>query len=125
MQVFVKQGMVPNSLMPIITEAMSKGRAPKNEDLNLESNPELLNEMMELMDQIAMYCVIEPQLEPTPVDEAGKPLPPSARNAEVLYVDDVDFNDKLFIFQYAVGGTADLAKFREELGEHVEDLSAS
>jgi len=118
MQVFIKQGLIPNSLMPIVQEAMNKGKAPKNLEFDPDKNPELLNEMMDLMDAVTVYCVIEPKVEPEPATE-------DERRDDVLYVDEVDFNDKMFIFQYAVGGTADLAKFREELGEHMEAVPAS
>lgn len=117
MQVFIKQGLIPNSLMPIVQEAMNKGRAPKNMDFDTDKNPELLNEMMDLMDAVTVYCVIEPKVEPAPASE-------DQRDEDTLYVDEVDFNDKMFIFQFAVGGTSDLAKFREELGEHMEAVSA-
>lgn len=117
MQVFIKQGLIPNSLLPIVQEAMNKGRAPKNLDLDMDKNPELLTEMMDLMDAITVYCVIDPKVEAEPAEWVE-------RDDDVLYVDEVDFNDKMFIFQYAVGGTSDLAKFREELTEHVEALSA-
>jgi len=113
MQVFIKQGLIPNSLMPIVQEAMSKGRAPKNMELDTNKNPELLNEMMDLMDAVTVYCVIEPKVAPEPAEGV-------VRDEDTLYVDEVDFNDKMFIFQYAVGGTSDLAKFREELSEHME-----
>lgn len=44
------------------------------------------------------------------------------RDSEVLYADMVDMNDKTFIFQWAVGGVADLGKFREQLAASVESV---
>lgn len=125
LQVFLREGLIPNSLMPIISEAMRKGRAPQNSDFDLENNPEMLDQILDLMDSVTMYCVIEPKIEPAPRDEEGALIPFSERDPETLYVDEVDFQDKTFIFQYAVGGTADLEKFRQELGEHVETVSGS
>jgi hypothetical protein len=116
MEVFVRKGLIPNSLMPIVQEAMAKGRAPQN--MNVEANPKMLEEMMDLMDAVTVYCVLEPKVASTPADG-------QARDENILYVDEVDFNDKLFIFQVAVGGTSDLEKFREGLGEHLENLPAS
>ena len=116
MEVFVRKGLIPNSLMPIVQEAMAKGKAPKS--LDMPADPKMLDEMMDLMDAVTIYCVLEPKVSPTPAEGA-------IRDEETLYVDEVDFNDKLFIFQFAVGGTSDLEKFREGLGEHLEDLSAS
>lgn len=125
LQVFIKSGMIPNSLMPIIQDAMNKGRAPGNTDFDLEKNPEMLEEIMDLMDAITVYCVVEPAVHETPVDAAGKPIPFAQRDPETLYVDEVDFQDKTFIFQFAVGGTSDLEKFRAELDEHMETVPGS
>jgi hypothetical protein len=46
------------------------------------------------------------------------------RDPMFLYASEVDFNDKVFIFQYAVGGSADLERFRSEFSELVDGLSA-
>lgn len=43
---------------------------------------------------------------------------------EIIYSDEVDLEDKLFIFQYAVGGTRDLERFRGEFGTGLGDLLA-
>ena len=120
LQVFIKQGMIPNSLLPIVNEAIKKGTMPTDDKFDIEENPEMLNEMMELMDAVTVHCVVEPAVQHIPLDDEGETVPFSQRDPETLYVDEVDFTDKIFIFQYAVGGTADLAKFRQELSEHVE-----
>lgn len=117
MQVFVRRGMIPNSLMPIVQEAIQKGKPPSNKALNLEQTPEMLEEMMEVMDNVTIYCVVEPKVAPAPADD-------EERDENILYVDEVDFMDKLFIFQYAVGGTADLEKFRKESGFDMGAVSA-
>jgi len=125
LQVFIKQGMIPNSLLPIVNDAIKKGSVPTNDDFNIQDDPEMLNEMMELMDAVTVYCVVEPAVEAMPVDDEGEPIPFSQRDPDTLYVDEVDFTDKIFIFQYAVGGSADLAKFRKELGQHMEVVPGS
>jgi hypothetical protein len=48
----------------------------------------------------------------------------SDRDPELLYVDEVDEDDKNFIMSWAFGGTSDLEKFREAKDKLVERLSA-
>ena len=125
LQVFVRQGMIPNGLMPIVNDAIKKGQVPTDQEFDLEDNPEMIDEMMTLMDEVTVYCVVEPAVELVPVDDEGNALHYSLRDPDTLYVDEVDFQDKVFIFQYAVGGTADLTKFRQELGQHLEAVPGS
>jgi hypothetical protein len=124
MQVFMSEGVIPNGLMPIIQEAMKAGEAPDPEVIApMMEDPAKLQEILDLADSVAMYCFIEPKLHPLPydpedLDEQGAPkfIPPGddRRNDNLLYIDEVDLNDKLFIFQFAVGGTARLEQFRQE-----------
>jgi hypothetical protein len=54
----------------------------------------------------------------------GDAIPEDDRDPMFLYCAEVDFTDKTFIFQYAVGGSADLERFREEYSELVAGISA-
>lgn len=117
MQVFLSQGVIPNGLMPFIQEAMKQGEAPTEEaSSKLMEDPEKLQEILDLADSVALYCFIEPRLENVPLDDEGLIIPvgDDRRDEDTLYVDEVDLTDKLFIFQFAVGGTAPLEKFRQE-----------
>jgi len=125
LEVFVKQGLVPNTLMPIVQEAMTKGKPPSQDQLSLEDNPKLLEDVIEMVNNMALFCVIEPELRPVILDEGGLPVDLRKRpQGNFLYVDDVDFADKMFIFNFAVGGTADLEKFRAELDQQLESVPA-
>jgi hypothetical protein len=138
-QAFLQVGIIPNSLlgiiMPLLEDAKEAGAqgdtTPVPEtalaDLQKEvlDDPTKLQDMFAMVDNIAVLCVIEPALLPVPSWttedlEAGRCTAEmvgrearSKKDAEQLYVDDVDFEDKVFVFQYAVGGTADLERFRE------------
>lgn len=119
MLVFLEQGFIPNSLMPIIQEAVNRGKAPDPNKMPI--SPESLAEMAELVDKVAVYCVMEPELRPVPdKDENGREL--EARDPNALYVDKVDLDDKTFIFNFAVGGTRDLEPFREGLKASMEPV---
>lgn len=126
LQVFMKQGIIPNSLMPIVQKAISQGKPPSNKDLEaLSSNESLMDDMMELMDEVTLFCVIEPRVERVPRDDQGAiiPIGDDRRSDNLLYVDEVDIEDKMFIFNVAVGGTSDLERFRQESAAHMEDVS--
>lgn len=121
---FVRSGRIPNSLMPFVEKAMAKGKPPTTADM--EMTPELLSDLMNLMDQVTIDMVISPVVKRIPQDEKGEDLPLSQRpEGDFLWVDDIDFEDKTFIFNYAVGGTRDVKKFRRELGEYVGAVPGS
>lgn len=96
-------------------------------------------------DRVTEMCVIQPEVRwhmRRAVDaqgnwretESGKPMweeiPQSERypegmdpnDAPFLYTDEVDQEDKTFIFNYVVGGTRDIEKFREEYSHDVATL---
>ena len=112
MQVFLTRGLVPNSLMPLVRKAMSG----KELDLKVDDITEdQLTDMLALFDAVTVYCVVEPAVLPVPADG-------EERDSTALYVDEVDFDDKQFIFQWVVGGTKDLEKFRAEQAASVESV---
>jgi hypothetical protein len=93
---------------------------------DLNEDPEKLVELMNTIDKIVKYVVIQPSLElsfkKTP---EGKevPLLDSERVKDAVYTDMIDMTDRMFIFQYAVGGSPDLERFRVEFGESLAGLS--
>lgn len=134
MQVFLQRGMIPNSLMPIIREAMKSG---KPQDMKMDDvTAEQIEDMMALFDAVTCYVVVEPKVTPTPMrpvdpqpegatETVLEPVPAEDRDPNVLYVDEVEFDDKQFIFQWVVGGTRDIEQFRREQGAAVEQLRPS
>lgn len=116
---FMGSGMVPNSLlgivMPLLQDAQEKGKEGDSSPVpvevleplqqNIMEDPEKISDMFVMIDSITLKCVIEPALSPVP--EQGE-----ERDPERLYIDDIDFEDKIYIFNYAVGGAADLERFR-------------
>lgn len=126
MQAFIKQGIIPNALMPFIQEAMKKGEKPSDVDVSqLLDDPTRLNQIMDLADAVTVNCCIDPKVEAIPLDEDENQIPigDSRRDDDTLYVDEVDFEDKMYIFNLAVGGTSDLEKFREGPQSSVDALS--
>lgn len=127
MAMFMQQGMIPNSLMPIIKEHMNDSRELQATTVDVLDNPELLENMMELADNVVMHVVVLPEIQPIPkafVDGEERVVPQEHRDPAVLYVDEVDMNDKMFIFQWAMGGTKDVERFRKEQEASLADISA-
>jgi hypothetical protein len=111
LQTLMKTGMMPNSLLSIAQKAVDKGKGfegPTDEEMaELASDEGKLIEMMNFFDKMVCFVVAEPAIH----------LPPQAgveRDPELLYVDEVDDEDKMFIFQVVTGGTTDIEQFRRE-----------
>jgi hypothetical protein len=125
---FITAGILPNSLMPIVTEALERGKPPSMSAFQdkIKTDPGMLEEMLVSIDNVTLRCVIEPQVHPMPTwdltdhandsctaEQIGQEAP-QKKDPRRLYIDEVDLDDKLFIFQWAVGGTRDLERFRQE-----------
>lgn len=122
MQAFLDKGLIPNSLREIALESIKGKKTPelKIEDLNEEQ----IRNMMQLFDAVTVYCVLKPEVVATPLDDEGVPIPSRDREeVDALYVDDVDLQDKMFIFQFACGGTRSVEQFRDEYERSVERVS--
>lgn len=111
LQTFIMKGDVPNPLMSIVGEALEKGqKADIASMVGVDEGKidlDMVNDMYEMVNAVVCQCIVEPQVHPVPEDEDD-------RDDDLLYVDEVDDEDKMFIFQWSSGGTSDLATFREE-----------
>jgi hypothetical protein len=140
LRAFLNSGLIPNSLMKIIQEGLDKGSG-KNVAINITKDgkidPEMLTDMMSMMDNIAVQVVVEPQIFPT-ITEAdlekwngehpeNEPMTSieQLRRDDRLYADELPDDDKMFLFQWVSGGTKDLETFRRQHAAGVDDLSAS
>lgn len=79
------------------------------------ARPDAIRDGLQLMNKVVIYCVVQPELHPTP--EPGEPRVPG-----VAYVDQVDLEDQAFIMQYVMGGTKSLETFRTERAELLGDV---
>lgn len=123
---------LPDILSPIADKAMKAakgGVTPKDEDLNKDLMDGLSDEgglpaLMSSFGRVVAYCVVEPKVQYHQEElekGSGKwtDIPEDERDEDVLYTDVVDLDDQMFIFNFVVGGTADLTEFRKQLGESV------
>lgn len=139
-EMFLKQGEVPNPLMEkvgqLITKAQELGKAGapgpgvKDEDLDaftksIMENPSQINDLFDMVDMATVQIVVEPKVSPVAdrlAIEADESLSDHEKREKIdsqLWVDEVDLEDKMFIFQYAVGGSKDIERFRLETGQHL------
>jgi hypothetical protein len=117
LRVFMGTGSIPNSLMPIVNNAVEGGVKPKTEDLQASSvDPETISDMMAMMDNIAVTCFVNPRVHAVPEDNDD-------RDEELLYADDIEDEDKMFIFRWVSGGTSDVERFRKEQASDVASLA--
>lgn len=93
-----------------------------------------LAEGLDMVDRCIAHVVQEPKvwLDEPEFDKTGKPAVDGSghpvykpRQPGKIYADMVDLEDKMFIFNWAMGGTADLKSFRDQLSTAMGDVSAS
>lgn len=109
MSVFMKAGLIPNSLMGVIQKSIDSGKDPDMSEIVKDGqvDMEMANDMIEMMRNLFIQAAVDPQVHPIPEDE-------SDRDDDLLYVDEVDEEDVMFIFQWLTGGTTNVAQFRRE-----------
>lgn len=118
MQFFIERGDIPNSLMPIIQEAIADGTggSPKKAQ-QIAATPEMLADSMRMMNLCVVECVVDPQIHMPPAEG-------EERFSHLLYADELDMEDKIFFFQWVVGGTSDIEQFRAQQTSAVADVQA-
>lgn len=114
MDTFISIGIIPNSLMSIISKSIDqaqKGKAVDDEKLleEMMGDPGKIQDIMQLVDAITLFIVKDPVVHKAPA-------PGDPRVPDTMYVDMVDFEDKMFLFQWAVGGVESLEAFRQQAG---------
>jgi hypothetical protein len=80
--------------------------------------------MFSLIDKVVLHMVIQPALKPDRTPE-GEIIPWSERDQTAVYLDSIDLHDKMFIFQFAVGGDPSLEQFRKQFNIDVANVAAS
>jgi hypothetical protein len=149
-EAFFASGFMPDSLTNLVRESINKkAGVPPSKIKAIAEDPKKILEAMETFNRVLVYCVIEPAIETVPgcadtygsegeETECGKPqsddihhkdvvgkhrFKMARRDPDILYADEVDLNDKLFIFQWALGGVSNLEQFRDEQRALVESAS--
>ena len=104
------------------------GKGPDVETVNVRTiaqDPEALKRVVFLVDRATPHIVAEPtvHLHLEFLDEGGtRMIPPEERVEGGIYTDMIGLEDKMFLFQFAVGGSGDLERFRSESATVMEDV---
>lgn len=109
---FLQGGNIPNALMKVIQTAIAKQKGDVEASVEADvtemmADPEKLVEVFATVDAFVITVAVEPRVHPVPEDEDD-------RDDELLYVDELDLEDKMFIFSRAMGSTKKLEQFREQ-----------
>jgi hypothetical protein len=115
-RLFLQAGIIPNALMAVVKGSLDKGVEPDLEEFS--TDPAKIEQMMIMVDNIVVFIVEEPEIHKLPPDK-------EKRDPALLYVDKVEDMDKMFLFQWATGGTRDLAQFRRESDASLAPLRGS
>jgi hypothetical protein len=150
-EAFLASGMIPDPLSAEIQKAINSKSGLRPQALKgIMDDGEKLASAMELFDRVLTFCVVEPEVEMPPPctrvrGDGGEPCGEYAqvavlvkhdapnfhkyqegvRDEDTLYADQVEWADKSFIFQWALGGTSDLIQFREEQQRSMDAVSDS
>lgn len=139
MRAFMASGIIPNSLMGVIQEAINKGTEPDMSGLfkpDGSMDESMINDMMTLTDRVTIDTMVAPPVLPVPTEEDVKAWnrshrakvdqvenPDDLRDDDQLYIDEIPEEDKMFIFQWVTGGTRDVEQFRKELTSSMDDVA--
>ncbi len=93
------------------------GEAAEVDPASLIKDGKALDNLMHVVDRVVSHVVVQPPIKMAPNDV-------TRRKAGQVYTDMVDLVDKMFIFNYAMGGTRDLERFRGELDESLGSVDA-
>lgn len=95
---------------------------------NILNDASKIADMMDLFDRVAARIVVEPEtVYYREQDEDGvwHEIPDEDRDEELLYTDEISFEDKNFLFQWSVGGETSVAAFRTQAGAAVGSVETS
>lgn len=80
-------------------------------------NPAMMKQAVSLLDRVTCYVVVKPEITPEPED-------PRLKERGKIYPSSISLEDKSFLFNWAVGGTRDLSRFREQYAESVAGVES-
>lgn len=142
---FLSSGWIPNPLLPIIQDMM-RGRNSKTIADKAATDVQNILAMKQLMDRVVVECTEQPVVQPEPEcivchlaveDEVHHGVPhmvdeeiatsaheyePAARDEELLYVDEIEWEDKTAVYEFALSEASAAAPFHDEQTPSVEPV---
>lgn len=86
----MEDGKIPDALTPLIFGKESQTAIKQGRNPEIELTPEVIVSLTPVLNKLAKGCFVEPRVVDKPGDDEIAPL-------------DVEFNDKLFLFQWVFG----------------------
>lgn len=118
------EGLLGDSLGALAQRAVDAGEGMKPQDIKeMSQDPQKIMEALDIFDKIAAKCFVNPPVTYHKID--GKDIPEEERDPDILYSDELDIQDKVYVFQVIAGGSSDLQRFRIEFEKSVAGISAS
>jgi hypothetical protein len=123
MEGLMKAGILANvdSLSHVVNEKhLQRVKGKKTDQIDVSSlmgDQNALDEVVNVVDKVICHCVVRPTVVRAPNDV-------TLRKPGVVYTDMVDLVDKMFIFNFVVGGTRDLETFRGGLNDALGGVEA-
>jgi len=136
---FMRSGAIPNVLMPIVQAAINS-EDPAKEIEDLSKQPEFIPGLLEMIDNLVVQVVLQPKVIRPPVCivcEGNKIVDGLAckqcegtgewpeRDPEKLYVDEVDFEDRVAISDHVLEKANLMSTFRGKQERNVVAVSDS
>jgi hypothetical protein len=98
----------------VLARAQKGGKMEKTDVEKVLREPGAFAALMTQVDEVVLYTVVQPPL--------AKETDEAAIEGGAVAISQVDVVDKMFIFQFALGGTKDFESFRQESADFVGDL---
>jgi len=115
-----------------IQRVRGRNGVPDTEEINMASlikDPGQLGKILMMVDRVLPLILKNPIVYrhfTDEKDEVGKAItvrvPDEKREPGAVYTDMIGIEDKMYLFNWTVGGTADAERFSDESGSHVADL---
>jgi hypothetical protein len=95
---------------------------------SLMGDPKAIKTIVRLADALLPQILVEPRVAVHYTindDDEEVPIPTEDREPGVVYTDQIDYIDKMYLMNYGMAGTRDAERFRGESGALVGDLVPS
>jgi hypothetical protein len=106
----IRKGEIPNQLQSIVDKMIASGEG-RTFDAEKDLDASEQTHMMNWIDDVVCAAVTEPKIVKPPADASVHWRPSEPGTISLAFVDP---EDRMFIFQFAQGGTADVARFRHQ-----------
>lgn len=108
----IKNGKIPSPLTGVINNMVSdKTAGPEKASEEQEKlDPDAVSEMLKLIDDCVARAMVEPKVEIPPEDA---PTYWEPEDEDAISINDMELDDRFFIFTFAQGFASDLESFRK------------